>query len=328
MKISQPFFRILLLISILLSLFIIKSFITLILTGLIIAYILKPVYKRINNLIKNSAASALISELLFFVILIGLAIFSVSSIYYQISTFSSSALSQIFNLSDYFEQLNDSSILIDFNDDLTSQIFNIFTTKAKDLALKTPSIFIDVLLLFFIIYYFIMNSEELYKIILQLTPSDSRDSFKRFFSKINDLIKELSFGYFLISVFVMLLSFIFFNIIQLKTALDYSILSGAFSLIPLIGNWVIPIFLSIYYFYSKNYIKLFLMLGFSFFLSYLIKMVRVITNKNKTIHPILFILGVIIGFYSFGILGFLIGPVLFGVLQLGFQEIFSRQKII
>lgn len=306
----------------------IKDFIPLIITGIIISYFLRPIHNAIKKVLRNDSASAIISELLFFSSIIMLAIFLINSLYYQLSNFSSPIISQFINIQEFIENSEYAGALIDFNDDLTTQIFAVFSEKAMDLLLKTPTIILDIFLLLFIVYYLTAHNNEIYKIFISKMPSESKASISRFFSKISELIKELSFGYFLVSVFVMLLSFLFFNFINLTLSLDYAILSGLFSLIPLVGNWAVPTLLSAYFFYSKKYFSMALMIAFSAFLSYILKMVRKVTNKNKTIHPVLLILGVIIGFYSFGLLGFIIGPAIFGILQLGFQEILSRQKNI
>ncbi|MFA5333060.1 MAG: AI-2E family transporter [Candidatus Nanoarchaeia archaeon] len=328
MKIKKPFLKIILVLLFLVSLFVIRNFITLILTCFILSYLIKPFYNWINNFIKNKPASALISELLFFAAIISIFIFVINSIYYQLTNFGSPIISQFFDFNNYLSKLNSSNILLDLNNDITHQAFNLIVEKAKEYTFKTPELLIDILLLIYITFYFIIDSEKIYEAVLKLIPENSKNSIKSVFSKINNLLKELSFGYFLISIFVMLFTFIFLNFIKMPMAFDYSLISAILSLIPLVGNWVIPLFISFYYLYLNNYIKAALIIVFSFFLSYLIKMIRVIVNKNKTIHPILFIMGVIVGFYSFGMLGFLIGPVLFGIIQIGIEEVIGRQKNI
>lgn len=317
-----------LIIFFLISLFLIKNFITLILSCIILSFLIKPFYNWINNFIKNNTISALISELLLFTAIIVVFIFVINSIYYQITNFGSPIISQFFDLDIYLNELNSSSILLNLNDDITLQAFNLILEKAKEYMFKTPELLIDIVLLVYITFYLIVDSKKVYEALLKIIPENSTKSIKSVFLKINNLLKELSFGYFLISIFVMLFSFIFLNFIKMPLAFDYSFLSAIFSLIPLIGNWIIPIFISFYYIYLNNYFKAFLVIIFSFFLGYLIKMIRIIVNKNKSIHPILFIIGVIVGFYSFGFLGFLIGPVLFGIIQIGIEEVIGRQKII
>jgi predicted PurR-regulated permease PerM len=328
MKIQKPFLKIMLVVLFILSLILIKNFITLMLTCFILSYLIKPFYRLINTFIKNKSASALISELIFFILIVIIFLFIINSFYYQVTNFGSPIISQFFDFNNSLSELNSSNILIDLNNDVTVQTFNIILEKAKEYTFKTPELLIKILLLIYITFYFILYSNKIYEIILKLIPEPSRKSINSIFLKINNLLKDLSFGYFLISIFVMLFSFIFFNFIKMPLAFDYSLISAIFSLIPLVGNWIIPVFVSLYFIYLKNYINAIIVIIFSLFLGYLIKMIRIIVNKNKTIHPILFIIGVIIGFYSFGILGFIIGPVLFGVIQIGFEEIMGRQKNI
>ena len=328
MKIKKPFLKIVLVIFFVLSIFLVKEFIPLILTGVIISYLIKHLYRWIDQFIKKPNVSALISEFIFFIFVAALIIFIINSVYYQVTNFGSPLISKFIDIESSLAQLNESEVLIDLNNDITVQAFNIIIEKVKDFVFKTPKLFISAIMLFYIIYYLVIDSEKLYAALFRLVPENSKKSIENVSVKINNLLKELSLGYFLISIFIMLFSFIFLNFIKMPMAFDYSLISAIFSLIPLIGNWIIPVFISLYYIYLNNYIKAGLVIIFSFFLAYLIKMIRIIVNKNKTIHPILFILGVIVGFYSFGLLGFIIGPVLFGVIQIGVEEIIGRQKII
>ncbi|MDD4353757.1 MAG: AI-2E family transporter [Candidatus Nanoarchaeia archaeon] len=328
MKIEKPFLKILLIIVFIATLFLIKNFITLIISCFILSYLIKPLYSWINNIIKNKEASALISELLFFILIMGIFIFIINSVYYQVTNFGSPIISKFINLNESISYLNSSSVLLNLNDDITVQTFNLILEKAKEFTFKTPEMLINILLLIYITFYLIIDSEKILKSLISIIPDNSKKSINSVFLKINNLLKELSFGYFLISIFVMLFSFIFLNFMKMPLAFDYSLISAILSLIPLIGNWIIPIFISLYYIYINNPFKAILMVIFSFFLSYLIKMIRIIVNKNKTIHPILFIIGVIVGFYSFGLLGFIIGPVLFGIIQISIEEVIGRQKNI
>ncbi len=325
---KKPFLKIVLAIFFALTIFLIKDFITLILSCIVISYIIKPFYKQINKLFRNSSISAIISLIIAFSLAAGILVFIINSIYYQVTNYGSPLILKFIDIDSYMDALNSSNLLIDLNNDVTMQAFDLIYKKAKEYIFKSPLILVDILMLFYVTFFLIKDSEKIYKKILSILPDNSKAPINSVFSKISSLLKELSFGYFLVSLFVMLFSFIFLSFIKMPLAFDYSVLSAIFSLIPIIGNWIIPLFLSFYYAYSKNYLNMFLMIVFSVVLGQLIKMIKVIVNKNKTIHPILFIIGVIVGVYSFGLMGFIVGPLLFGVLQIGFEEIFSRQKNI
>ncbi len=325
---KKPFLKIVLAVFFALAVFLIREFITLILSCIVISYIIKPFYNWINKLFRNPNVSAIISLIIAFSFAAGVLVFIINSIYYQVANYGSPLILQFIDVDAYINELNSSNLLIDLDNDVTMQAFDLIYKKANEYVFKSPMILIDILMLFYITFFLIIDSEKVYRKILSILPDSSKAPINSVFSKISSLLKELSFGYFLVSLFVMLFSFIFLSFIKMPLAFDYSVLSAIFSLIPIIGNWIIPIFLSFYYAYSESYLNMFLMVVFSLILGQFIKMIRIIVNKNKTIHPILFIIGVIVGVYSFGLMGFIIGPLLFGVLQIGFEEIFSRQKNI
>lgn len=328
MKIDKPFFTIVFVIFLILSLFIVKDYVNLIISCVVIAFLIKPLYNGFFKVFRNKALSAVLSELIFAFLAVSIAVLAINSIYYQFINFGSPIINNFVDINSTFSALNSSSILIDFNDDLSTQIFDIFLQNAKSLVSKTPEFFVSILLLVYIVNYFIIDSDKIYNEFIEIAPQKIRSTLSSLFFRINSLLVELTFGYFLISLFVILISFIFFNFLSIPYPFDYSLLSGLFSLVPVIGIWIVPLFLIAYYIYSGNIIKSILIFIFGIFLWYIIKMIRVIVNKNITIHPILFIIGVIVGFYSFGILGFVIGPVLFGIIQIGVSEIAGKQKNI
>ncbi len=85
-----------------------------------------------------------------------------------------------------------------------------------------------------------------------------------------------------------------------------------------------PIFLAVSYFIQSNYLASILLIIFAVFSSSLAKLFRFIIGRSDgNIHPLLFIIGVFVGFYSLGFFGFLTGPIIFGVLQIGLEELFK-----
>lgn len=323
MKVKKPFFLLMSLLLFLVVILLTRHFFVILITCVFLAYIIRPLYLIIRAVIKNKPVSALISEFLFFTVLIFVVIFSVNSLFSQLVKFSSPLLAE--NLINFENETFLNTSLIDFENPLTKETFFSIGGGLQDFAVRTPLLLLNVFLITYVTYYFIKSGDSIYKTIIKMIPSTSSKRVKRFVKRVDTLTKEIIYGYFLTAFFITLLTFVLFTILGINYSVDFSIISGIASLIPVVGNWIIPLILSIYYLMENNYLFPIIFVTFAILTSYLITMIRpIISRKQYTIHPILFILGVIVGFYSLGFFGFLFGPIIFGIFQIGFEEVFKK----
>ncbi|MBN1923453.1 MAG: AI-2E family transporter [Nanoarchaeota archaeon] len=328
MKIKKPFFLILSLILAVIVFLLTQRYLIILITCLFLSYLIKPLYDLINSVVDNKSASAILSELIFLTTLVIVIVFVINSLLSRLVSISSPLLAENLISIENMTFLTFNLSQIDFNNPLTQETLLTIGSSIQTVAARTPLLLIDLFLIIFITYYLIKGANTIYDSILRMIPQQSRKNMVRFFKKVDLITKEILYGYFLTALFIALLTFILLNILGVKYSVDYAILSGLASLIPVIGNWIFPIFLSIYFTLNHNYLIGISLLVFAILTSYLIKMFRPIISKARyNIHPILFILGVVAGFYSMGFLGFLIGPILFGILQSGFEELIKKQSI-
>jgi len=286
---------------------------------------IKPVYNLLRSVLRNKTLSAVLSEFLFFGLIIFCAVFIVNSLLSQISELSSPFLARnIFSLENQ-TLFNFNLSNIDFDNPLTKETISAVGSNLQQIALKTPLFMINMFLLTYITYFFVKDSKGIKNNVLKMIPAGQKENLNNFIRKVDLLTKEIIYGYFLAAIFVGLLTFVLLTLLGVTYSFDYALFSGLSSLIPVIGNWIVPLFLASYYFINKNYLISIVLTAFAFLTSSLIGMFRPIVSRNlNNIHPLIFIIGVVVGFYSFGLFGFLIGPVLFGIVQIGFQELFRN----
>ena len=118
--------------------FLIRNFITLILSCIVIAYIIKPFYNWINKLFRNPKISAIISIIIIFSLAAGLLVFIINSVYYQVTNYGSPLILQFIDFDSYLNEINSSNLLIDLNNDVTKQAFDLIYKK-NEYAFKSRS---------------------------------------------------------------------------------------------------------------------------------------------------------------------------------------------
>lgn len=324
MKLKKPIFSILTFLLGIILLYITRRFVVLIVSSIFLSYVIAPLYKILKKILVNKSLSALLSELLFFTLLILLSIFVVNSIFSQVRSLSSSFISETF-FSTNDTLFNFSQIPIDFENPFTQETLGNLFELSQDMIFSTPFLLIDTFLLMFLTYYFIKDSKQVFNVFIKMIPYKHRRTVSRFFRRISNMAKEIIYGYFLTAIFIGLLLFVLLTLLKITYSVDYAIMSSIASLFPIFGSWIVPIVLSIYYYSKNNYVVSIVLFIFAILVSFLSKIFRVvISRKKEEIHPILFLLGVFVGFYSLGFLGFLTGPIVFGALQVGVEEVFRK----
>ncbi len=325
MKIKRPFFFILTIIFGLATLYIIKDFATLIISSFFLAYMVMPIYRIVRKVIKNKGTSSFIAELIFIVIVSTVFYLAVSRLLSQITNFSSPILIEAIEKIENRTTFNNT---IELDNPLTRETINSIIKIGQNIVATTPIMLINSFLLVYTVYYIVKNEEEIYDFIISIAPKDSRAQIARFIGKIDILTREVIYGYFLSAIMISMLTFVLLTILNIRFSADYALFSGITSLIPIVGSWIVPIFLSLYYILRGNYIFALIFIVYGYIATSITTMIKPIVSRNRyNIHPLLFIIGIIVGIYSFGIFGFLIGPIVFGIAQIGFEEIVYKRKI-
>ncbi|VVB74234.1 AI-2E family transporter [Candidatus Tiddalikarchaeum anstoanum] len=298
-------------------------FIIIILTSIFISFLIRPLYKLVKKAIKNSTISAVVSELLTLSLIFYITFFVFNSVYYQIKLLGSSFITEtLFNVN---ESLFNNSANLDFNNLLTLETFNNSLSFLQSVITNTPLLILDIFLIIFLSYYFIKDSELIQDTILNMIPARHKEPIIRFLKRSKSISEEILYSYFLTALFVGLLLFILLNMLNVHFSLDYAIFAAIASLFPIIGTWIVPVFLAIYFFFRSNYFVGVILLIYAVLIVYITNVFRfIIKRTHEKVHPLLFIMGVFVGFYSLGFLGFLTGPIIFGILQIGFEEVFRE----
>ncbi|GIZ08189.1 AI-2E family transporter [Flavobacterium sp. UMI-01] len=217
-------------------------------------------------------------------------------------------------------KLKDWEHLLGFNitDQLdASSISNAITNSVSSILGGTVNTFIAVSIMYFMLFYMLTNQKKLKTILIEYAPV-SANNFELLNTKIQEMVKSNSLGIPLVAIAQGLVSLVGFLIFNVDSAVFWAVVVTIGSMIPLVGNLLgtIPVFI------------LSLSNGDSFqawgILLYGMVVVGTADNiirlyvlrKLDNVHPLITLLGVIIGIPLFGFIGLIFGPLLISLFLL------------
>jgi predicted PurR-regulated permease PerM len=281
--------------------------------GAVIFYVLsKPTmyYLTRKRGWKKSSASTLVIIISFFIILLPL-LFVAKMLYEEANMIASNPQTIIQPLKDLDNNINQRFHISLLSGDSMAKI-QAFATSTVSMLLNTGlNFFSSITMMYFFLYFLLMNTNRLEASIVFYLP------FKR--SMIEIFGKELVAQTFsnavaipLISLIHGLLAFAAYSITGLNQAGFWAVMTGFASIIPIVGTGLIWVPAAIYMFATSHSWQGFFILGWGLIVIGLSdNIIRfLLAKKMADVHPIVTVLGVIMGLKYFGITGLIFGPLM------------------
>lgn len=163
----------------------------------------------------------------------------------------------------------------------------------------------------FILYFMLKQSEMMEQKFKEILPV-SRDSKKYFIHANAALIRSNAYGVPVLGLSQGIIAMIGYFIFGIDNAIFWGLLTGAASIVPVVGTMLIYVPIAIYHAATGDVTEG-LILG-----AYCLTLVGGIDNvlrftllkKTADIHPLITVFGVILGLQIFGVMGLIFGPVL------------------
>ena len=215
--------------------------------------------------------------------------------------------------------------------------FDIFTESSIDSMVNRLSGFLPALInnsvdllvnltiLLFLLYFMLVNGKEIEKYLGHIMPLN-QNNITLLVTETKRLVKASAIGILLISIIQGITATLGYYIFGVNEFVLWGFLTGVFAFFPFIGTlmiWV-PLVISMYAGGdSWNATGLFI---YSLIVTGNIDYVARITILRKLghVHPVVTILGVIVGLNLFGFIGFIFGPLLISYIILMFR-IYSNE---
>lgn len=280
--------------------------------GLITGYIFLPFYKYFLKKIKNENISAIIVIfILSLVIIIPLLFISGLVINHIINT--DINLEQINSLENNINSILNTNISIT----QTFEIFkNLFIENLQNFSQKLFSLTLNFImgffLFYFILFYFFTQNKVFWNLILKYSPFSENNS-KYILNQSGNAVKALLIGQVLTAIVQGSLGMISFLIVGIDSAIFWGVIMIFFSLIPIIGAFIIWVpagFLLIYQ--GEVGFGIFILIWGFLVISQIDNLIRpFLVNRFFKLHSLFIIIGILGGVSFFGMIGLILGPLFF-----------------
>ncbi|MCK4967624.1 MAG: AI-2E family transporter [Candidatus Aenigmarchaeota archaeon] len=296
----------------------ISPYFSVLLLGSITAYILYPMVFSLKKIVRSYTIAIFISVMIIisiFFFITNLVIRDAAPLISGISGLAGDVTTVLETLKPQLENLGLSEYITN-----TQKIIATVETYAKTQLLENlkslPGIMLNFLIYIFATFYFLKDGTKIKnKIYLYVQTLSLND--KKTATSIIDGLKNsfdvLFFSYITLSIFSVIIAWLGFTALGIPYALILSILIGIASFLPLIGMPWIYVPLAGYEYYIGNeltaiYVLIFSIVGLNIIPDMIIR--PAIGAKIGNVHPLTILLGFFGGPVLFGMMGFIIGPII------------------
>jgi predicted PurR-regulated permease PerM len=298
-----------------LAFFVIKPVIIAIIYGVLLAYITHPVYKLLTKKIKNKTVSAFIVCLGFFIVIIAILALIIGALFGQavdffISIKTTDFASQIANAIP--KSIIPASISESLINNIRSSVSNLmigFLGKFNNFITDLPLLFLKFAVTIFVFFFALRDGETAMEYLKSVSPL-KKETGERFLKRFKDVTNSVLLGQILVGIIQGSVAGIGFFIFGVHNALLLTLISIALSIIPMIGPAFVWVPVLIFMLISGRTEAAFIFLIYNLFLTSLIdNLLRpLIVSKRAQINSAIVLVGMVGGFLVFGIIGFIIGP--------------------
>ncbi len=259
---------------------------------------------------KKGRAAILIIVVSFFIILVPVTLF-ISMVYNKVAP----VISHPEDLLAYLNQL-DASIMDKFGVKILSEkniadIQSMSTSLVSGIVNQGLEVFTTITMMYFFLYFLLVNFNRLEASILLSLPF-SRSKIKMFGSELRAQTFSNAIGVPLMSVLQGIFGLIIYLITGLPEAAFWAILTGFSAVIPIIGTGIIWLPAMIYFFATgQTWQGVVLLAWCGLIMGSLDNVIRFMLAKRMAdVHPIVTVLGIILGLEYLGITGLIFGPLI------------------
>lgn len=170
----------------------------------------------------------------------------------------------------------------------------------------------NLLVMFFVLYFMLTGGRIMEHAIRQFVPLQ-HDSILALAQETKHMVKANSIGIPLISLIQGITAWLGYLIFGLEDAVMWGFLTGVFAFFPIVGTMMIWVPLVVYLFSVGMHVPATGLMVYSLLVTGNVDYLARVTLMKKigNVHPLITVLGVIVGLKLFGFMGFIFGPLIF-----------------
>jgi predicted PurR-regulated permease PerM len=314
-----------------LSFFLLKPILLSIITGIVLAFLFRPIYQKLvkKGFNKNLSAT-LVLIILVLLIVVPLWFLIPILIDQSIQIFISSQtldfitpLKQIFPSAFSYDVFTNQigTTISSFLTDITGSVM----TGLADLITNFPTIFLKTLVVLFIFFFILRDNEKFIGYLESILPF-SKEIEKKLFKSSRDITSSILYGQVIIGIIQGVFVGIGFFLFGLENALFLTLVACIAGIFPIIGTAIIWVPVAIFLFTTGSIMSAFGIILFGFVSAFLENAIKpTFVAKRTNVHSSIILLGMIGGLFVFGILGFILGPLILSYLLI-VLEIYRDKK--
>jgi predicted PurR-regulated permease PerM len=325
------------------TIYVTKDFFATILLSIVLIYLLKPVYAGIFRITKREWLSSLFTMLIVFALILAVLIGLSGVLLVEIMNLQSSGSLSAIKLSGISNDLlfwMDSNLPMpvvsyingigDIPSAIAYSITPIAEAQLSGFVSALPILFAESLVAIFFTYWMLIDGKHILDRAVELLPETRRGIFRRFLKELDGIYTTLFTVYFSTAIIAGSVASLGFYLLGISNPLVWGTLVGLFALVPIPGPPGIYVPMAIYYSLIKDYQTSIILLVFG-----VIGITLIPTNiiapqlalKTAKIHPILTLLAFIAPIFVLGMVGIIVGPMLYGLLLAIYRTEVYYQKI-
>jgi predicted PurR-regulated permease PerM len=258
----------------------------------------------------KSLAAALVIIVSFFIILLPISL-TIAMLYKKVLVVSQNTNQIIAPLKKLDLQFRDQYHFILLSEKNLSQIQPFISNFVSSVLNQGIHLMSSIAMMYFFLYFMIMNINRMEASIILYLPF-KREKIYIFGDELKALTFSSAVGVPLIGVVQGVFAYVAFLFTGLPESGFWAVLTGFASILPIIGTGLIWVPVAIYQLAEGNTWQGIVILIWGFlFLGTIDNVIRFVLAKNMAdVHPIVTVLGVIMGLQFFGITGLIFGPLI------------------
>lgn len=199
----------------------------------------------------------------------------------------------------------------------TSSVANWLSDNLQSLGVGTFNAFIAIGLMYFMLYYMLINRKELKGILISYIPLGEHN-IRLIGEEGDESVKSNALGIPLVAFFQGIVALIGYLIVSVPDPLFWFVITAIGAMIPFIGTslGILPIAILLYS-QGMNWQAIFILIyGFTI-VGITDNLLRLyILQRLSSVHPLITLFGVIVGVPLFGFIGLIFGPLLISLFLL------------
>ncbi len=220
--------------------------------------------------------------------------------------------------------------------ELAGSLIGFIIDKLSSVTIGTINIIIDVFIMLYCMFFFLLEGEVILKKVLYYLPLEDCDE-RRMLEKFTSVTRATLKGTLVVGILQGTLAGLAFAVVGIPSSLFWGTVMAVLSFIPSVGSAIIWVPTVIYLFVTGHIIKgIFLFLFCALIVGTMDNLLRPkLVGKDTQMHELMILFGTLGGIIMFGIIGMIIGPVIAGlfvtvweIYAINFKEILPEVKML